>query len=100
MSKYFIEVSFELNDGQLDNWKNLSKEINNDLANVEGFISRDSGIDENNRVYCLVKWESKAHQEKFRKQLESRENWNEMMNYFGSVIDVKTEKRNSVDLFE
>jgi len=100
MSKYFIEVSFELNDGQLDNWKNLSKEINNDLTNVEGFISRDSGIDENNRVYCLVKWESKAHQEKFRKQLESRENWNEMMNYFGSVVDVKTEKRNSVDLFE
>ncbi len=100
MSKYFIEVSFELNDGQLDNWKNLSKDINNDLANVKGFISRDSGIDENNRVYCLVKWESKAHQEKFRKQLESRENWNEMMNYFGSIVDVKTEKRNSVDLFE
>jgi len=57
MSKYFIEVSFELNDGQLENWKKLSKEINNDLTNVEGFISRDSGVDENNRVYCLVKWE-------------------------------------------
>ena len=100
MGKYFIEVSFELNDGQLDNWKNLSNEINNDLTNVEGFMSRDSGIDENNRVYCLVKWKSKSHQEKFRKQLESRENWNEMMNYFGSIVNIKTEKRNSIDLFE
>jgi len=99
MGKYFIEVSFELHTGKLDDWKKLSEEINNDLSNVEGFISRDSGIDENNRVYCLVKWESKAHQKKFRKQLESRENWNEMMNYFGSIVDVKTEKRNAVDLF-
>lgn len=99
MDKYFIVESFELHEGQLENWKKLSKDIDDDLADVEGFISRDSGIDESNRVYCLVKWENKTYQENFRKQLESRENWGEMMAYFGSIANMKTEKGQEIDLF-
>ena len=99
MEKYFIVISFELNDGQLDNWKKLSKDIDNDLASVDGFISRDSGVDDDNRVYCLVKWESRAHQERFRAELESREEWGDMMEYFGSIVNVQTEKRHEIDLF-
>jgi recombinational DNA repair protein RecT len=44
MSQYFIIGTFELYEGQLENWKKLSKEIDIDMAEADGFISRDSGI--------------------------------------------------------
>ena len=48
MSKHFVIMSFELNDNSLiDEWKALSKEIDEDIFDADGFISRDSGIDEN-----------------------------------------------------
>jgi hypothetical protein len=50
MSEYFVIVSFELNEKALiDDWKTLSKEIDEDIAKADGFISRDSGID----LICL-----------------------------------------------
>ena len=55
MNAYTIIESFKLHDEQLENWKELSKKIDTDIAKVEGFISRDSGIDSDSRVYCLVK---------------------------------------------
>ena len=60
MNPFTIISSFELHEGQLENWKELSKNIDTDIAKAEGFISRDSGIDADNRIYCIVKWESKA----------------------------------------
>ena len=90
MNQYFVIVSFELHEGQLENWKKLSKEIDTGIAKAEGFISRDSGIDKDNKVYCLVKWENKANQEAFMKELETSGDAEEVMKRFGSIANMAT----------
>ncbi len=100
MSECFIIMSFELHNLQLiSDWKILSKEIDEDIAKAEGFVSRDSGIDEQGRVYCLVKWQTKAHQESFRQQLESREQWPQMMAYFASIANMETVNTQVIEIF-
>jgi heme-degrading monooxygenase HmoA len=99
MNPFTIIESFKLHDGQLENWKKLSKDIDTDIAKAEGFISRDSGIDADSRVYCIVKWESKAHQEAFMKRLMAGEGADEMMKHFGSIANMETEIRNEVEIF-
>ncbi|MCK5917715.1 MAG: antibiotic biosynthesis monooxygenase [Cocleimonas sp.] len=99
MNPFTIIESFKLHDGQLENWKELSKNIDTDIAKAEGFISRDSGIDADSRVYCIVKWESKANQEAFMKQLMAGEGANEMIKHFGSIANMETEIRNEVEIF-
>ena len=99
MSEYFVIESFELYDEQLDNWIILSKEIDADISKADGFISRDSGIDSEKRVYCLVKWKSKDHQEEFMKQLMARDDWESMMNHFGSIANMETDKRQEIEIF-
>ncbi|MBT4835738.1 MAG: hypothetical protein HON94_00165 [Methylococcales bacterium] len=99
MSEYFVIESFKLHDGQLDNWKKLSKEIDGDISKADGFISRDSGIDEDKRVYCLVKWKSKSHQEAFMKELMARDGWEAMMNDFGKIANMETDKRQEIEIF-
>ncbi len=99
MSKYFVIESFELYDGQLDNWKELSKEIDADISKADGFISRDSGIDNENRVYCLVKWKSKDHQEAFMRQLKARDDWENIMKYFSNIANMETDKRQEIEIF-
>lgn len=99
MSSYFVIESFDLHDEQLDNWKKLSKEIDEDISKAEGFISRDSGIDKEKRVYCLVKWESKAHQEAFMGKLMASDNWENMMSYFSSIANMETDKRQELEIF-
>lgn len=100
MSGYFINMSFELNDKNLlEDWKILSKEIDKDIARADGFVSRDSGIDEDGRVYCLVKWQSKAHQENFRKQLESRAEWPEMMQQFSNIANMESAINKAIEIF-
>ncbi len=100
MSEYFVIMSFELNDKNLiSDWKKLSHEIDQDIAKADGFISRESGIDAQGRVYCLVKWQSKAHQENFRKALESRAKWPQMMQHFGSIANMETANNQNIALF-
>ena len=99
MNPFTIIESFELHDGQLENWKELSKTIDTDIAKAEGFISRDSGIDADSRVYCIVKWESKAHQETFMAKFMSQEGADDMMKHFGSIANMETEIRQEVDIF-
>ena len=100
MSKFFIVESFELHEGQLENWKSLSQEIDEDLSrSAEGFISRESGIDADGRVYCLVKWESKAHSEAFMNRLMAMDEWEEMLKQFSSILNMETEQRQEVELF-
>jgi len=100
MSEYLVIESFELHEGQLDNWKQLSKEIDGDISKADGFISRDSGIDENKRVYCVVKWKSKKHQEKFMEQLTAGDDWENMMNHFGSIANMDTDQRQEIIIFK
>lgn len=100
MGEYFVIMSFELNDKNLVNdWQALSKEIDKDISKADGFISRDSGIDENGRVYCLVKWQSKAHQENFKKLLESRKEWPQMMQHFASIANMETSTNQTIKIF-
>ena len=99
MSEYFVIESFELHAGQLDNWRRLSKEIDADIAQADGFISRDSGIDKNKRVYCLVKWQGKSYQEAFIKQLDARDGWKDMMAHFASIANMQTNKRQEIEVF-
>ncbi|CAB5501573.1 hypothetical protein THERMOT_1449 [Bathymodiolus thermophilus thioautotrophic gill symbiont] len=100
MSEYFVIMSFELNEKDLiDDWTALSKEIDEDIAKADGFISRDSGIDEHGRVYCLVKWQSKAHQETFKKLLEARQEWPQMMQHFSSIVNIETSINQAIEIF-
>lgn len=99
MGKYFVIMSFYLHEGQLENWKKLSKEIDADISKAKGFISRDSGIDADNRVYCLVKWESVEDKVAFRNELESREGWDKMMEHFGSIANMETATIQEISLF-
>ena len=100
MGEYLKIVSFELNDKNLLNdWKVFSKEIDEDFANVEGFISRESGIDENGRIYCIVKWQSKTHQEKFMQRLTSSEDYPKIMEHFGSIANMDTMTPNNLEVF-
>ncbi|SMN00396.1 hypothetical protein SPONN_1650 [uncultured Candidatus Thioglobus sp.] len=100
MSEYFVIMSFELNDKNLmDDWKALSKEIDEDIAKAEGFISRDSGVDEDGRVYCLVKWKSKMHQENFRTQLEARTDYAEIMQDFARIGNMETSVNQMIEVF-
>ncbi|MEE9327974.1 MAG: hypothetical protein V3U71_11865 [Cocleimonas sp.] len=99
MNPFTIIESFELHEGQLENWKALSEEIDKDIAKAEGFVSRDSGIDAEDRVYCIVKWESKAHQEGFMENFMAQEGADEMMKQFGSIANMETETRKEVEIF-
>ena len=100
MGEYLKVVSFELNDENLLNdWKVFSKEIDEDFASVEGFISRESGIDENGRIYCIVKWQSKTHQEEFMQRLTSSEDYPKIMEHFGSIANMDTMTPNNLEVF-
>lgn len=100
MNKYFVILSFDLNDKNLiDDWVILSKEIDEDISKAKGFIARDSGVDEHGRVYCLVKWQSKTHQENFRKQLEAKDEWPQMMQRFNSIANMKTSTNKTIEIF-
>ncbi|SSC07750.1 hypothetical protein [bacterium endosymbiont of Bathymodiolus sp. 5 South] len=100
MSGFFVLVSFELNNkGLLSDWKILSKEIDDDISSVKGFISRDSGIDEQGYVYCLLKWQSRTYQEAFMRQLESRDDWPKTMEDFGRIANIETMTFKNIALF-
>lgn len=100
MGKFFLIMSFNLNDENLTgDWQILSKEIDADIAKADGFISRDSGIDEQGRVYCLVKWQSKSHQEAFRKVLEASEEWPQMMQRFSAIVNMETVTDQMIEVF-
>ena len=75
----------------LEDWKVISTKITEDLIGVDGFISRDSVRAEDGLIYCILKWESKAQQEKFMEALMARNDEDSMvlMADFGRVVDVE-----------
>ena len=93
MSKIMLMASFQLNSPDLlEDWKKMSAMISADLQGVDGFISRDSVREENGTVYCILKWASKEQQENFRKALEAREEWPELMGEFSRIVNMETMK--------
>jgi len=99
MNPYTIIESFELHEGKLNDWKELSNIIDTDIVKAEGFVSRDSGIDADKRVYCIVKWASKAHQETFMKNFMAQDGADDMMKHFASIANMETEIRQEIDIF-
>ena len=92
MSKIMVIATLRLNDENLlEDWKEISAKITADLTGQDGFISRDSVRAEDGLISCILKWESKAHQEKFMEALMARSDEESMalMADFGRVVNVE-----------
>jgi heme-degrading monooxygenase HmoA len=90
MSKIIQIISFELNNQNLmEDWKKMSTGIAASLQNAPGFISRDSAVGKDKKVYCVLKWESMESQEAVKKMLESPEMEGKMKE-FGRIANMKT----------
>lgn len=64
MQNIITMASFELNDQNLaGEWKEMSDHITESLKKVDGFISRDSAVGEDGKIYCFVKFETVEKQE-------------------------------------
>ncbi len=97
MAKVIIMVSFELNNiNLLLDWEDMSKMITKDLSTVDGFVSRDSVIGEDKKVYCLVKWDSIEQKQAFNTEFESRAEYQEMMAKFAKIANIKTMKQETL----
>ena len=87
-----VMAKLRLNDANLlEDWKAVSAQIDRDLVGVEGFISRDVVQADDGLIYCILKWESKAQQEKFMEELTERTDEKSMaiMVEFGRVVNVE-----------
>jgi quinol monooxygenase YgiN len=90
MAKIVHIVSFELNDENLmEDWKKMSAGISTSLQNAPGFISRDSAVGKDKKVYCVLKWESMESQEAVKKMLKSPEMADEMEK-FAKIANLQT----------
>ena len=80
------------NESLLGEWKAISQKIDKDLEGQDGFISRDSVRKDDGFIYCILKWESKAQQEKFMAVLTARDDIasNMMMEDFAHIVNVDT----------
>lgn len=92
MKNIYVIAQFELNDKNLlDDWKIMSDNITKELKHVDGFISRDSAIDENGKVYCILKWENLEKRTAFAKTMEE-DSFKEKMADFSRIANMETMK--------
>ena len=100
MENVYILVKFVLNEGiKIEEWKKLSDRINSDLKGVDGFNFRDSAIDENGNVYCIVKWDSIEQQKSFRKELDKKFEENpEMKKIMWRIVKMESIEMNILKL--
>lgn len=90
MAKIIQIISFELNDENLmEDWKKMSAGISAALQNASGFISRDSAVGKDKKVYCVLKWENMEAQETVKKMMETPEMASEMEK-FGKIVNMQT----------
>ena len=76
----------------LEDWKAVSEKINADFVGVDGFISRDSLRGKDGLIYCIIKWETEAKQEKFMTELMSQteEERQKMFAEFERIVDIQS----------
>jgi len=101
MSQIIVIAKLELNNKNLlDDWKVLSRQIGEDLEGEDGFIYRDSVINGDGTISCILKWESKVHQEKFMADLTERSDMitNMRMEEFERVVNVSTIKQEFLEI--
>lgn len=97
MKKITVFVKFKLlSIDKKSEWEEMSASINESLTKIDGFISRDSGFDADNNVYCILKWESVEQQEAFHKIME--EEMKDEMEAFGKICDMKTMEMSKIEL--
>ena len=101
MSDIKIIATLQLNDpALLEDWKRISADISADLkANAKGFISRESGIDEEGTIYCILQWKSREDSEAFIQSLPMRPDFMERMSDFARVVNMESMSKKIVDLF-
>jgi len=101
MSQIIVIATLKLNPGNmLDSWKTLSKQISGDLEGEDGFIYRDSVVKEDGTILCILKWESRAQQEKFMEDLAARTDMitSMRMDEFERVVDVSSIKQEFLEI--
>ncbi|HIQ47696.1 MAG TPA: hypothetical protein EYH57_08770 [Sulfurovum sp.] len=101
MSQIIVIARLELNKkNMLDEWKVLSRQIGEDLEGEDGFIYRDSVIHDDGSISCILKWESRAHQEKFMEDLAARTDMitNMRMEDFERIVNVSTIKQEFLEI--
>jgi len=101
MSQIIVIATLKLsNKNMLDDWKVLSRQIGEELEGQDGFIYRDSVISEDGTISCILKWESKIHQERFMEDLSSRTDMitNMRMDEFERVVDVSSIKQEFLEV--
>ncbi len=104
MSKeIYVIAKFKLQENseeKIVEWKKISDIITEDMNNnAEGLIFRDSVIDEEGNVQCILKWDSKESQEKFEKIMNERfKNEPELMERFGKIGDMSTMSKDFFDV--
>ena len=93
MKNIYVIAKFKLHSLDLkDEWKKLSDIIGADMKeNAKGLIFRDSTVDQEGNVQCILKWESLEAQQAFQKIMEERfKNEPEMVESFAKVADMST----------
>jgi len=101
MSDIKIIATHRLNAPELlEDWKRISADITADLqANAKGFVSRESGIDEEGTIYCILQWNSREESEAFMQSLPMRPDFMEKMAEFTRVVNMETMSKKIIDLF-
>jgi len=99
MKNVIVLASFELNDQSfLEEWKNISAGINESLKQEDGFISRYSGVGEDGRIHCILRWENNEKRKAFSKKMEE-ESFKEKMKDFGRIANLQTMKKEIIEVF-
>jgi len=101
MSDIKIITTHKLNTPELlEAWRCISADITADLkANAKGFVSRESGIDEEGTIYCVLQWNSREESEAFMQSLPMRPDFMEKMAEFTRVVNLETMSKKIIDLF-
>ena len=92
MENVYVVVKFELNSPDLlEDWKKMSVQITSDITWAPGFLFRDSAVDENGNVYCILKWETEEQQKTFRAKMDKMfEEQPEIMKEFWRIANMQS----------
>jgi len=94
MKEVFILVKFELNKWvKIEDWKKMSDGINADMKGTDGLQFRDSAVDENGNVYCILKWDTIEQRTVFHdNMMKTFKEQPEIMEEFGKLANMETMK--------
>ncbi len=94
MKEIYVLVKFELNKWvKIEDWKKMSDEINVDMQGKDWLQFRDSAVDENGNIYCILKWDTLEQRNIFFENMQKEfKEKPEIMKEFAKLADMKTMK--------